>query len=194
MATTNTPDPCKVVTGKCRLSYAYLNEPAEDENGVKKYSVSIIIPKSDKVTLGKIAKALAAATEVGKNTKTKWGGKVPANLRKPIHDGDAERPDDPAYANSFYFSAKSVQKPAIVDMQLNAILDKESIYSGMYGRVSVNFYPFDTKGNGIAVGLNNVQKVADGEPLAGRTSNPNEDFAEAFVDGDAPADDFTALL
>lgn len=178
-------DLTKVTTGKARLSYAFLTEPVAEDNGDMKYSVSIIIPKSDTVTLKKIAAAQAAAIKLGQETKAKWKGKVPADLKKPLWDGDVKRPDDPAYANSYFFSAKSKTKPGIVDLNLNPILDKEEIYSGMYARVSVNFYPYDTKGNGIAVGLNNVQKVGDGEPLSGKTSRPEDDFADAFIDDSA---------
>lgn len=171
MSTTNTtaPSPTKIVTGKVRLSYAHLLEPSAVEEGQeKKYSVALIIAKDDAATLKKIETAVAAAKELG---KTKWGGKIPAKLKLPLRDGDEERPDDPTYANSYFLNCSSKTKPQIVDKALNEIIDADQIYSGMYARVSLNFYPFDTSGNrGIAVGLNNVQKLADGEPLSGRSS------------------------
>jgi len=174
--TVKTANPTKVVTGKVRLSYAHLLEPSAIEEGQdKKYSVSLIISKDDKATLAAIEKAVNAAKEYGKG---KWGGKIPAKLKLPLRDGDEERPDDEAYANSFFLNCSSKQRPQIVDKALQPIIDAEQVYSGMHARVSLNFYPFDTNGNrGVAVGLGNVQKVADGEKLGGGSS-AEEDFGD----------------
>lgn len=183
MNTTQTaPNPCKVITGTVRLSYAHLLEPVAIQDGQdKKYSVSLIIPKDDKKTIGLIEKAIAAAKEQG---KAKWGGKIPAKLKMPLRDGDEERPEDDAYANSYFVNASCKTKPGIVDKNLQPIIEADEVYSGMYGRVSVNFYPFDAQGSkGIACGLNNVQKIKDGESLGGR-SKAEDDFADAPEDDD----------
>jgi hypothetical protein len=168
----------KVVTGLVRLSYAHLFEPTSINEGEdKKYSVSILIPKKDKVTIAKIEDAIAAATQQG---KAKWGGKIPAKLKLPLRDGDEDRPDDDAYVGHYFINASSKSKPGVVDKDLNPVLDQEEVYSGCYARVSVNFYPFEASGNrGVAVGLNNVQKLKDGEPLAGKSAAA-DDFAEAI--------------
>lgn len=166
----------KVVTGKVRFSYLHVFEPsAVDEGQEKKYSVSLIIPKKDKATLAKIEKAIEAAKEAG---KAKFGGKIPANLKLPLRDGDIERPDDEAYADSFFLNANAKTKPGLVDKALNPIMDQDQLYSGCYGRASITFYAFNTSGNkGIACGLNNLMKLEDGENLGGRQSAEN-DFAE----------------
>jgi hypothetical protein len=166
----------KVVTGVVRLSYAHLFEPTSINEGEdKKYSVSILIPKKDKVTIAKIEDAIAAATQQGKE---KWGGKIPAKLKLPLRDGDVDRPDDDAYVGHYFINASTKSKPGVVDKDLNPVLDQEEVYSGCYARVSVNFYPFEASGNrGVAVGLNNVQKLKDGEPLAGKSS-ALDDFSE----------------
>jgi hypothetical protein len=173
----------KVVTGVCRLSYVHLFEAVSiEEGGEKKYSVSLIIPKEDKKTLKKIRDAVAAAKELGKSGK--WGGKIPAKLKEPLRDGDEDRPEDEAYAGSMFITASCKTKPGLVDKDLNPILDQDELYSGCYGRVSINFFPFDAKGNkGVAAGLNNVQKLKDGEALGGR-SKAEDDFAEAVEDDD----------
>lgn len=165
----------KVVTGKVRFSYAHVFEPRANEfGGDPKYSVSIIIPKSDKVTLDKIEKAIKEATEQGKE---KWGGKVPPKLTLPLRDGDIDRPEDDAYANSFFLNAKANQAPGVVDANLNAIIDKSEFYSGCYGRASIDLYPYATAGNkGVGVGLNHVQKLADGESLGGVKTTAENDF------------------
>ena len=165
MATTNK---IKVVTGKVRFSYAHVFQPnAAVEGGTPKYSVSLIIPKSDTETVAKFQKAFEDAT----NTNAAFfGGAVPKGLKGGLRDGDAEK-DDPAYANSYFVNANSAQKPGVVDPNMNAIIDPSEFYSGCYGRASVTLYPYNAQGSkGIAVGLNNVQKLEDGEKLGGGTS------------------------
>ena len=167
----------KVITGKVRFSYCHVFEPAAISEGQEpKYSVSIIIPKSDKVTLDKINKAIEEAKQEG---KTKFGGKIPGVLKLPLRDGDVERPDDEAYANSYFLNASSSVQPGIVDENRDEIMIKTEFYSGCYGRASINFYAFNTSGNkGIAVGLNNLQKIEDGEPLGGVRASAQDDFAD----------------
>lgn len=172
-----------VTTGKVRLSYVHLFAPTKAPGSeVEKYSVSVIIPKDDTKTLAKVKAAIDEAKQLGKTSK--WGGKIPVNLKTPLRDGDTDRPDDEAYANSYFFNCSSTRKPGIVDRNINPILDPDEVYSGCYGRVNVNFYPFDSNGNrGVAAGLNHVQKLADGEPLGGSVSVENA-FAEAEDDDD----------
>lgn len=181
METTNST---KVITGKVRFSYAHVFEPvAMQEGGEPKYQVSLIIPKSDLKTLDKIEKAIEAAKVAGKDKISKNGKYVPG-IKIPLRDGDEDRPDDPAYKNSMFLNCSSKMKPGIVDKDLNPILEKEDFYSGCYGRASINFYAFNTNGNrGIAVGLNNLQKLSDGEPLSGGSS-AEEDFKDEFEDED----------
>lgn len=164
----------------CRFSYLHCWEPNAVDGGDPKYSVSAIIPKSDTKTIENIKKAIEQAK---KESLSKWGGKIPANLKLPLRDGDIERPEDEAYANSYFFNANSRQAPQVVDKSVQVILDQSEVYSGCYGRISVNFYGFNNNGNrGIAAGLGNIQKLKDGEPLGGRT-NAEDDF-EAVGDED----------
>ena len=176
----NFSNPMKVITGPdTRWSYANVWEPKSINGGTPKYSVSLIIPKSDKVTVEKIKKAIQAAYEEGQS-KLKGDGKtVPALsvLKTPLRDGDLERPDDEAYANSYFINANSATAPGIVDADRNTIIDRSEVYSGVYGRASINLYAFNSNGNkGIACGLNNLQKIKDGEPLGGK-SRAEDDFA-----------------
>lgn len=173
----------KVVTGKVRLSYEHIWEPASINGSDEKYSVSLIIPKSDTKTIKAIQDAIEEAKQDG---KAKFGGKIPTNLKLPLRDGDIERPDDEAYINSYFINANSKDKPQIVDRNVQPILDRNEVYSGCYAKVSISLYPFNTNGNrGIACGLGNIQKIADGEPLGGRT-RAEDDFS-VFDDGE---DDF----
>lgn len=172
-------NPTKVVTGVVRFSYLNCWEAKSINGGTAKYSVSIIIPKSDKRTVEKIKAAIQAAYEEGQS-KLKGNSKsVPALsiLKTPLRDGDLERPDDEAYANSYFVNANSTTAPGVVDADRQTIIDRSEMYSGVYGRASINFYAFNSNGNkGIACGLNNLQKIRDGEPLGGKAS-AEVDFA-----------------
>ena len=179
--------PTKVITGvKTRWSYANVWEPKSINGGAPKYSVSLIIPKSDTVTVGKIKDAIKAAYEEGQS-KLKGNNKsVPAllSIKMPLRDGDLERPDDETYKDSYFINANSATAPGIVDAARQPILEHSEVYSGVYGRASISFYAFNSNGNkGIACGLNNLQKISDGEPLGGKT-RAEDDFAdedEAFL-------------
>lgn len=184
----NFVNPTKVITGAgTRWSYANVWEAKSINGGAPKYSVSLIIPKSYTKTIEKIKAAIQAAYEEGES-KLKGNGKtVPALsvLKTPLRDGDLERPDDEAYANSYFVNANSGTAPGIVDADRQPIIDHSEVYSGVYGRASINFYAFNSNGNkGIACGLNNLQKMRDGEPLGGKT-RAEDDFAdddEDFLD------------
>ena len=180
-------NPMRVITGpNTRWSYANVWEAKSINGGTPKFSVSLIIPKSDTKTVEKIKAAIQAAYQEGE-AKLKGNGKtVPPleSIKAPLRDGDLDRPDDPAYENSYVINANSTVAPGIVDIDRQPILERSEVYSGVYGRASINFYAFNSNGNrGIACGLNNLQKVRDGEPLGGRT-RAEDDFADLDDDDD----------
>lgn len=182
-----TNNPMKVITGvNTRWSYANVWEPKSIQGSAPKCSVSLIIPKDDVETVNKIEAAIKAAYTEGAS-KLKGNGKsVPpmASIKLPLRDGDTERPDDEAYANSYFVNANSPNPPGIVDADCQPIIERSEVYSGVYGRASISFYAYNKNGNrGIACGLNNLQKIRDGEPLGGRSSAA-DDF------GTASSDDF----
>lgn len=181
----------KVVTGLVRLSYAHIFEPKSINGSDPKYSVSLIIPKSDKQMVKVLEQAIDNAKELG---KSKWGGKIPSNLKLPLRDGDEDRPEDEAYENSYFINANSVRAPQVVGTEKDKATGKaiplgpDEVYSGCYARASIIFYPFNVNGNkGIACSLISIQKIDDGEPLAGVASAPEEDFEFDEVDAE---DDF----
>ena len=177
---TKVSNPMKVITGPdTRWSYANVWEPKSVNGGAPKYSVSLIIPKSDTKTVAKIKAAIQAAYEEGQ-AKLKGNGKtVPpiAAIKTPLRDGDIERPDDETYANAYFINANSAAAPGIVDADCNPVLTRSDVYSGVYGRASISLYAFNSNGNkGIACGLNNLQLMRPGEPLGGKAS-AESDFA-----------------
>lgn len=162
----------KVISGKIRMNYTNLFTPKSiDEES--KYSLSILIPKKDITTIEKIQEAINAEKKKGQDI---WGEVVPSDLKLPLRDGDIERADSKVYEDHYFINATSKYKPGIVDKRLNEITDEKEIYPGCYGRVSINFYPFKKNGQtGIGCGINNVQKICDGE-IININSKPEDDF------------------
>lgn len=169
----------KVVTGKVRFCFCHVFEPSAMEGQpeeMAKYSVCVIISKSDTQTLEKIKKAIENVKVVSKSRLADKSGKISSTIKLPLRDGDEERPDDEAFAGAYFLNAVSNRKPTIVDRNLDPIMDKNEFYSGVYGRISINFFAFNTNGNkGISAGLQNLQKLEDGEMLAGG-STAQDDF------------------
>lgn len=185
----------KLTIGEVRLSYCHLFQPeAVADGGEKKYSVSLIIPKSNTKLIAQIKQTIEAAIQAG--IASRFSGKRPANLKLPLRDGDLERPDDDAYADSYFINATSKTKPGIVkamavggEKKLVEISDEDDVYSGCFGYASVNFFAFNNAGNkGVAAGLNNVLKTRDGEYLGGRSS-AQSDFGDLDLDAIGGDDD-----
>ena len=102
----------RVVTNEVRLSYANVWKPKSINGSDEKYSVSLIIPKSDTETISLINKAIDQAITDG---ISKFGGKKPNKgaLKLPLRDGDIEK-DDEAYADSYFINCNSKTAPQIV--------------------------------------------------------------------------------
>ena len=164
-------NPNKVII-PCRFSFLHCWEPDSVNGSEPKYSVSAIIPKTDTATVSKIKAAIENAK---KESISKWGGKIPPNLKTPLRDGDIDRAGDEAYAGCYFLNANSRQAPQVVDRHVQPILDQNEVYSGCYGQISVTFYGYNSNGNrGIAAGLGNIQKLRDGESLGGRAKASDE--------------------
>ena len=182
----NSVNPAKIVTGVCRLSYANIWQAKSINGGSPKFSTSVLIPKSDTKTIAKVKAAIQAAYDEGAG-KLKGNSKTApslASLKTPLRDGDTERPDDEAYAGHWFLNANSNTAPGVVDASREPIYDTSEIYSGVYARVSLSFYAFNSNGNrGIACGLQNIQKVRDGESLGGK-AKAEDDFDDDFKPDD----------
>ena len=173
----------RVVTGEVRLSYVNLLKPRESSfGGAPKFSVTLLIPKQDSETKQKIDVAIEAAKELGRVNK--WNGVIPPVVSTPLHDGDGVKADGTPFGEEcrghwvINASSNVDQPPKIVDIHLNPILDPTEIYSGMYGRVAINFAPYFAQGKkGIGCYLSvNVQKTRDGEPLGATAPAAADDF------------------
>lgn len=185
----NTSLTTKVNVGEVRLSYCHLFTPKAVAAGAeKKYSVSVIIPKSNTKLVAKIKQAINAALQMGVASAT-FKGKMPTNWRNPLRDGDIDKANDEAYADSWFINAISKTKPGVMkrvkingENKLVEVTNEEDIYSGCYGIVSINFFPYNNAGNtGIGAGLNNVLKTNEGDYLGGRSS-AQTDFGGVNLD------------
>lgn len=165
----------KVITGKVRLSFTK-NVFTPDEKG--SYSIMILVDKKDKETLAKI-NGVVDKFKTDAKAVTIWGSKFLASFKTPLRDGDTERDTGkyPEYKGHYFINANTYNRPGVVDAQKNDIIDKSELYSGCYGRVSIMPAAYNVDGNkGIKFYLNNVQKLADGEPLGSSVSNAADDF------------------
>lgn len=183
---------CHLFVGECRSSYAHVASPIVDKvSGRKKYSVSLLIPKSNTKAVSMIEDAIKEAKILGKDTK--FGGKIPpdARLKLPLRDGDDVYPEDPAYADMYFITANSEDAPSVLERGANGksvpMFDPNEFYSGCWCVAAVDFYAFNFEGKlGIAVALKGVTKTRDDVPLSGKTTVSAEDFdailSEDFMD------------
>ena len=173
----------KITTGLVRLSYAHLLTPATMMGSdVEKYSASFIIPKSDKKGVAIIENAIEAMKN-DKDAIAKWGGKN-TGIRIPLRDGDTDRPEDAAYANSYFLNANANidHKPRVLNRDRVEIVDPDEIYSGCWVQAVLSIYPYNSNGNkGIGVGLLGVRKIKDGDSLGGTVVSDN-DFDDSLLD------------
>lgn len=180
MALSNT----QMTTGEVRLSYAHLYDPYSNNGGDPKYSVTVLMPKTDVQAKARLDAALEAAKQKG--IAEKWNGVLPPVVASAIHDGDGVRPNGEPFGaeckGHWVFTASSKNPVSLVDASMNPIVQKGELYSGCYARVCVSLFPYNSNGKrGIGIGLEAVQKLRDGDPLGGGVS-----VADAFGQG-APA-------
>lgn len=178
--------------GEVRFGYVNVFAPRRNEDGSEgKYSVQIMIPKSDTAAKKLIDEAIKAAANAG--VSSKFNGKMPRNLKTPLRDGDEEYPEDDNYAGMWFMNATSsaAHKPGVImrgeDGRMSECFSTEDFYSGCYGATVVNFYAYNVSGNqGVACGLNNVIKTRDGESLGGSGHSAAQDFGDLCVMDDEP--------
>ncbi len=169
----------------CRLSYSHIWEPASVNGSAPKYSVCCLMEKSDTKTLQRLETLIKRVIQ---ESAAKWGGKIPPNLKLPLRDGDTER-DDENYAGCMFLNANSSHAPAVIDARCQPVMDQDEVYSGCYANVKISVYAFNANGSrGIGCGLVAVQKVRDGERLAGSSGTDGFEAIEADS-----TDDFSYL-
>ncbi len=163
-----------ITTGKARASYVNVFTPQEPVGGGEpKYSVTLLIPKTDVTTLNAIYAEIERAKQEG--VSRVFNGTMPANVNLPIHDGDGLKQNGEPFGEEcrgcMVLRTSSKNQPTVVDINVQPILNSRDVYSGCYVRASVDFFAYNQGGNrGISCGLNAVQKIEDGEPLVSRVT------------------------
>ena len=163
-----------ITTGKVRASYVHIFQPRTPENGGDpKYSVTLLIPKTDTATINGIYAEIERAKQEG--AQKAFNGNIPPQCRTPLYDGDGYRQSGEAFGEEcrgcMVITASAKQQPVVVGLDMQNILNPADVYSGCYIRANINFFAYNSNGNkGIGCGLNAVQKIEDGEPLGGRVS------------------------
>jgi hypothetical protein len=162
----------KVTTPVGRLSFPALFKAESMEGGEPKFSCVLLFPKGSTDLSALQAMAKAAAAEF-------WPKGMPQGARSPFRDGDQKDPMIDGYAGHIFVRFSSTQRPKVVDLNLQEIVEPSEVYAGCFCRVSASCYAYDKTGNrGVAFGLLNVQKVKDGESF-GIASNVEDDFADS---------------
>lgn len=187
-------DPCKVITGRFRLSYPVLFKPEnfkdDPEDKAPSYRISMLIDKSEDLT--SLKAAAAAALEKGIKKFPDWKGKKPRDLKSPFLDGDGDDGDEVS-AGCWIVRARTgadKHKPGIVNRNRVAITDPEEIYAGCYCRASLRATPYNKGNKGISFILLNVQKLEDGEPLGFATASPEDEFDDDWSTAPDGSEDF----
>ena len=177
----------KVTTKKIRMSYPHIWEKDQNE----KYSMTVLVPKSDKDTVDKIMAAVKGVYDENKNGALK--GLLFDEVAKPYHDGDGRKPKGGAYGDEckgcYVINAKSNNPVPVVERDPKVTCTDEShIYPGCYGRVNLGFYAYNSNGNrGIGAFLNGIQTYNYGDRI-GNNFNA-EEFADGYEDPDENIDD-----
>lgn len=183
-------DTRKVITGIVTLNFPKLFVPSQiNGEGDPKYSVQVLIPKTDKATIAALRKAEAQAEADGKAGIFQGKGvteNAPSIIKDADEDGTGE--DYPHSAGHLYMSVSARQdfKPGVVDGNLQEIMDQSQVYSGVQARVSLRAFPYvyGKSKRGVSFGLNNVQIKGGGERLSGGPRAADEFDALPDDEGD----------
>lgn len=142
-----------------------------------KYSTILIFDKGEDIS--DLEKAIEAAL-------IKTFGEVPAKWVSPLKNGDEKLDKNgeqrEEYAGRVYITVKAKEgdAPAIVDANVQPIINESEVYGGMKARVSVSPFAYDYMGKkGVSLYFKGLQKTADGTPF-GMSSNPADDFSSPF--------------
>lgn len=168
----------KVNTPVCRLAYPFVFQP--DEKG--KYRAVLLFPKENfnpnfiKEIVGEVKSQLQAST---------FKNGFPATFRSnPLKDGDVPNSmGNTPFAGYYVLNVGSKFQPGVCASYADPtkrkpdgspapmiIEDPNEIYGGVWARVNIHAYSYNFQGNcGIAVSMNNIQKIKDGERLGGNS-------------------------
>lgn len=165
----------RVVTPKFRVAFANVFEPKPAMAGGKpKYSLMAIFPPgTDLSKMNALAKAAC---------DKKFPNGRPASMRVPFRKGEEKAQYDGFEPGTIFCTISSQYQPQIITHDKREIFTPQEFYSGCWARATVHAYAYDTAGNqGVAFGLNNIQKLGDDKPFAGRVDAADDFDAVAEI-------------
>jgi hypothetical protein len=178
----------QLITPLAILSYPHLDQPQPSTDGKPpKYSAALVFTKELLSLPGEQAKldAMVAAGQAA--IEAKWPGKLAELLKSEnFKKGFRKDGEEKGYpAGSIFVNVRSGQQPGTVyayagpdgkkPAQMPTDKIKAELYPGAIVRASVTAFAYDTSGNrGVSFGLNNIQKVRDGDRLDNRVAAENE--------------------
>jgi len=193
----------QVVLENVTFSYVHVFEARRrKKTDPKKFSCCVLIDKNNASTMEALKQAQKDAINEG-IAQGKWTAAMVGTLKLPIRDGDGElkmelkKGDE--WVGRVFVNANSLEKypPGIAKPEGGeavTIKDPLEIYSGCKGHAYLSFYPFKgSESKGIAVGLNGLYKLEDGERLDGRipASSVFADYAREDDAGNEGTDPVT---
>lgn len=186
----------KVNTPEFRVAFPNVFTPRKNDlNGKDEYSIVALFPKDADLSGLKTA-AFEAAKKKWGDDQAKW-----PKLRSPFRDQVEKSKDvggkqvlpEGYEAGAMFLTLRSTNRPGVVNQRVEDIIDTSDFYGGCYARAALNAFAYDAKGNrGISFGLNNIQKLRDGDPFGNRTK-PQDDFEAVAVANDTPDVDMAAV-
>lgn len=204
-----------VLTPKFRASYVHVFKPRAIKPGDKaKFSLtacydqdavdgdasstpagSISVKEMKKIALDAAFEKFGNTDEVKKRIKS---GKIRMPFITPEEDEVGTTYPEGTVLVMRYGTPDDSTKPGVVDRYAGkdgraaTIEDPADFYSGCYARASVGVYAYDRPDSkGVTFMLNNVQKLGDGEPLAGGPRSATSDFAA--LDTSIPSPDGSSV-
>ena len=153
-----------------RVSFPHVFKPHAFQEGQEaKFSITMLFDKKTNLDVLKKAAHNAAVEKFGKDYR---------NVKKfdwPFRDGN-EKADLEGYKDKITLTAKSKDKPGLVNQKREPIVDGDGqFYAGCYARASLIAFAYDTMGNkGVGFALQNVQKTRDGDAFSGKKKAEDE--------------------
>lgn len=175
----------KIITTPIRLSYPYLFDARQNDNGTDYWETEALIPptKEGDALRAKLMDAMTEVMEDHFGPEDEWprgrNDYLPEHKLKYV---DPKKIPGPGIDEDWtIFRARSYQPVGVVDANKDEVLNKREVYGGRWARLSITVSVYDDKSKGVTIYLNNVQLLDNDESFGGRPS-ADSDFDQ--WDGD----------
>jgi hypothetical protein len=176
----------KIITTPIRLSYPFLFEPRENDQGAEYWETEALIPptKEGDALRKQILEGLEDVMTEAFGDEAEWPrGRNDYHPEHKMKYVDRDKIPGPGVNEDWsIFRARSYQPPGVVDANKDEVLNKREVYGGRWARLSLTLAAYDaSKSKGVTIYLNNVQLLDNAESFGGR---PNADSDFERWDGD----------